>query len=53
MAAKASSLSKWESLENIGITEDLLLNVIVRGDPVNSCSLTTDHLTSGILIELH
>ena len=53
MAAKASSFSKWGSLENLGITEDQLLNVIVRGDPVDSYSLTTDPPTYGILIELY
>lgn len=50
MAAKASSFSKWGYLKTCGITEEQLLNVIVRGD---KCSIPADPPTYGIVLELY
>lgn len=51
-AAKASSFSKWGHLNKCGITEDQLLNVIVRGDPLHNSCLPTEP-TYGIILQLY
>ena len=52
MATCASSCSRWGILNEIGITEDDLLNILVRGDCSAVNKLHGDIPTYGLVIEL-
>ena len=52
MASCASSCSRWGILNEIGITEDDLLNILVRGDTSAVNKLHGDIPTYGLVIEL-
>lgn len=52
MASKVN-FSKWGFLVKLGVSEDQLLNALVRGDPINNCLLNNEHPTYGVLFELY
>ena len=53
MATKENTFSKWGCQEKLNITENLLMNVIINGDSVETHCLPTEPPTYGIVLELY